>query len=67
MQEWKVEFSNKQPSHYGNPSVVVIVEAPSRDGAVAVAKDHNIRSLGVTLFTLRGVEPYQRPVGRVVN
>lgn len=67
MQEWKVEFSNKQPSHYGNPPVIVIVEAPSRDGAVAVAEDYNIRSLGLTLFTLRGVEPYQRPVGRVIN
>jgi hypothetical protein len=67
MQEWKVEFSNKQPSHYGNPPIVLIVEAPSRDDAAAVAKDHNLRRLGVSLFNLRSVEPYQKPVGRVVG
>ena len=67
MKEYKVKYWTGE-RYPGGPAVFynLIVEAQSEDEAVEVAKDHYIRRTGRDNFSLHRVEPYAKPVGRVL-
>jgi hypothetical protein len=68
MKEYRVKYWTGQ-RHVGGPAVFyyMIVEAHDENAAAEVAKDNYIRRTGRDNFSLREVEPYRQPVGRVLS